>query len=125
MRLLRILFLCSCCFAVAQQDAATYFSVPPADAPELASRGPWAVGVRTVELVKPHQPDILRFDKDTGKAPVYDRPLTIEIWYPATIPPGKEERVVYEMKALCPAHRDPAFRTPFTFRVRRSAMHRP
>lgn len=94
MRLLRILFVCSCCFA--QQDTATYFSVPPADAPELARRGPWAVGVRTVELVNPRQPDILHFDKETGKAPAYDRPLTIEIWYPATIPPGKEERVVYE-----------------------------
>lgn len=94
MRLLGILFVCSCCFA--QQDTATYFSVPPVDAPELASRGPWAVGVRTVELQNPHQPDILHFDKDAGKAPLYDRPLTIEIWYPATIPPGKEERVVYE-----------------------------
>jgi dienelactone hydrolase len=94
MRLLNILFVCSFCFA--QQDTPTYFSVPPVDAPELAPRGPWAVGVRTVELVNPHQPDILRFDKDTGKAPIYDRPLTIEIWYPATIPPGKEERVVYE-----------------------------
>jgi pimeloyl-ACP methyl ester carboxylesterase len=94
MRLLRILFVCSCCYA--QPDTATYFSVPPADAPELASRGRWAVGVRTVELVNPGQPDILRFDKDSGKAPVYDRPLTIEIWYPATIPAGKEERVVYE-----------------------------
>jgi predicted dienelactone hydrolase len=94
MRLLSILLVCSCCFA--QQDTATYFSVPPVDAPELASRGPWAVGVRTVELVNPHQPDILNLDKDTGKAPLYDRPLTIEIWYPASIPPGKEERVVYE-----------------------------
>jgi predicted dienelactone hydrolase len=94
MRLLSILFACSCC--IAQQDTATYFSVPPVDAPELAARGPWAVGVRTVELVNPHQPDILHFDKDTGKAPLYDRPLTIEIWYPATIPAGKEERVVYE-----------------------------
>ncbi len=94
MRLLGILAVCSCCFA--QQDTATYFSVPPVDAPELAPRGPWAVGVRTVELVNPHQPDILRFDKDAGKAPVSDRPLTIEIWYPATIPPGKEERVIYE-----------------------------
>jgi predicted dienelactone hydrolase len=94
MRLLGILFACSCCFA--QQDAAAYFSVPPADAPELAARGPFAVGVRTVELVNPHQPDILHFDKDTGKAPLYDRPLTVEIWYPATIPPGKSEVVVYE-----------------------------
>ncbi len=94
MRLLGILLACACCLA--QQDAATYFSVPPADAPELASRGTFAVGVRTVELVNPHQPDILHFDRDTGKAPLYDRPLTVEIWYPATIPPGREERVVYE-----------------------------
>ena len=94
MRLPCILLVCSCCFA--QQVTPTFFSVPPVDAPELAQRGPLAVGVRTVELVNPHQPDILRFDKDAGKAPVYDRPLTIEIWYPATIPPGKEERVVYE-----------------------------
>ena len=94
MRLLGILLVSACCFA--QQGAATYYSVPPVDAPELAARGPWAVGVRTVELVHPNQPDILHFDKDTGKAPLYDRPLTIEIWYPATIPPGKEERVVYE-----------------------------
>jgi predicted dienelactone hydrolase len=94
MRFLRILLVCACCMA--QQDTATYFSVPPVDAPELASRGPFAVGVRTIELVNPQQPDILRFDKATGKAPLYDRPLTIEIWYPATIPAGKEERVVYE-----------------------------
>jgi predicted dienelactone hydrolase len=94
MRLLGILFVCALCFA--QPDTATYFSVPPVDAPELAPRGPWAVGVRTVELVNPNQPDIIHFDRDSGKAPVYDRPLTLEIWYPATIPAGKAERVVYE-----------------------------
>ena len=94
MRFLAILFAFSCCFA--QQDTATYFSVPPVDAPELASRGSWAVGVRTVELVNPRQPDILRFDKDSGKAPLSDRSLTVEIWYPATVPQGKEERVIYE-----------------------------
>jgi dienelactone hydrolase len=72
------------------------FSVPPADAPELAARGRWGVGVRTIQLVHPSQPDILKFDAATGKAPATDRALTVEIWYPATIPPGKEERVVYE-----------------------------
>jgi predicted dienelactone hydrolase len=91
MKLLPVLVACACCFG--QQE---YFSVPPVDAPELAARGPWAVGVRTVELVNPHQPDILHFDKETNKAPLYDRPLTLEIWYPATIPQGREERVIYE-----------------------------
>jgi predicted dienelactone hydrolase len=94
MKFLGILLMCACGFA--QRNEATYFSVPPADAPELAARGPWGVGVRTVELVDPRQPDILHFDKGSGKAPLYDRPLTVEIWYPATIPPGQEERVVYE-----------------------------
>ena len=80
-----------------QPPSDIFFSVPPADAPELAPRGPYAVGVRTVEIKNPGQIDILNFDKATGKAPVYDRPLPLEIWYPATIPDGKEERTVYEM----------------------------
>jgi len=89
-----VLFLVATIAAMAQQPP--IFSVPPADAPELAARGKWAVGVRTVELVHAAQPDLLRFDAATGKAPLADRALTIEIWYPATIPSGQEERVVYE-----------------------------
>jgi predicted dienelactone hydrolase len=46
--------------------------------------------------VNPGQPDILHFDKESGKAPPYDRALTVEVWYPATIPPGQDERVLYE-----------------------------
>jgi predicted dienelactone hydrolase len=80
-----------------QPQTDIFFSVPPADAPELAPRGPYAVGVRTVEIKNPGQIDILNFDKATGKALVYDRPLPLEIWYPATIPDGKQERTVYEM----------------------------
>jgi len=73
----------------------SYFSVPGADAPELAARGSYAVGVRTVGLFNPGQIDILNFDRTTGKAPLYDRPLTVEIWYPAIIPPGKQEQTIY------------------------------
>jgi dienelactone hydrolase len=80
-----------------QSQPDVFFSVPPADAPELAPRGQYSVGVRTVEVKNPGQIDILSFDKATGKAPLYDRPLPLEIWYPATIPDGKEERSVYEM----------------------------
>lgn len=73
------------------------YGVPPADAPELAARGPHGVGVRTVDLVNPGQPDILKFDKTTGKAPLYDRHLQVEIWYPATIPAGASDAITYEM----------------------------
>ena len=81
--------------SIGQTD--TFFSVPVADAPELAPRGAYSVGVRTLEIKNPNQFDILNFDKNSGKAPLYERPLTIEVWYPATIPAGVEERTVYQM----------------------------
>ena len=79
--------------AIAQQP----YSIPPADAPELAARGRYAVGVRTLDLVHRNQIDILHFDKAAGKAPLYDRPLKIEVWYPAVIPLGQQEQTVYQM----------------------------
>jgi predicted dienelactone hydrolase len=82
---------------LAQQAAAIYYSVPAADAPELAARGPYAVGVRTLDLLHHDQVDILHFDKSTGKAPLYDRPLKVEIWYPAIIPAGQQEQTTYQM----------------------------
>ncbi len=84
------------CFA---QTAMTPFSVPPADAPELALRGPYAVGVRALALVHHDQIDILHFDEKTGTAPKYDRPLPVEVWYPATIPAGQTEATSYSMTA--------------------------
>ncbi len=93
-RLLIPLLLAGLCRA--QQQPPVYVSVPGIDAPELARRGPYSVGVRTVDIVHAGQPDILHFDKGTGKAPLYDRPLRIEIWYPATIPPGQTEQTTYE-----------------------------
>jgi len=68
-----------------------------ASAPELAARGRYPVGVRTIEIVHREQVDILHFDKTTGKAPLYDRPLTVEVWYPATIPPAQTEETTYQM----------------------------
>jgi predicted dienelactone hydrolase len=82
---------------LAQENVTRYYSVPPADAPELAARGRYSVGVRTLDLVHHDQADILRFDKSTGKAPLYDRPLRIELWYPAVIPSGQKEQTVYQM----------------------------
>ena len=51
------------------------------DAPELAERGEYAVGVQTLELIHENQPDIANFSKE--QQPRYDRPLTVEVWYPA------------------------------------------
>ncbi len=81
----------------AQTSPESFFSVPGPDAPELAARGAFSVGVRTLQVKNPDQVDILNFDKATKKAPVYDRPLTVEVWYPANIPAGTQERTVYEM----------------------------
>ncbi len=83
--------------SLAQPTPPVIFSVPPADAPELAARGNFPVGVRTFDLVHRNQPDVLHFDKETGKAPLYDRPLKIEVWYPAAIPPGQQEQTIYRM----------------------------
>ena len=85
-------------YAWGQSPPDIYYSVPPIDAPELAPRGSYSVGVRTIELKNPGQVDILNFDKATGKAPLYDRPLTVEVWYPATIGDGKQESTTYEMQ---------------------------
>ncbi|OLV18320.1 alpha/beta hydrolase family protein [Deinococcus marmoris] len=52
------------------------------DAPELSARGPYAVGVRTLKLTNPGQLDIVNAPKE-GDVPRYDRPLTVEVWYPA------------------------------------------
>ena len=52
------------------------------DAPELAKYGKHAIGVKTLALVNPGQADIVKF-KAGAPMPVYDRRLTVEVWYPA------------------------------------------
>jgi predicted dienelactone hydrolase len=53
-----------------------------ADAPALAPYGAFAIGVETLKLVHPGQLDIVHA-KAGAPLPVYDRPLTVEVWYPA------------------------------------------
>lgn len=52
------------------------------DAPELADFGPYKIGVQTLDVVNPDQIDVVNI-KD-GDIPIYDRPLKMEVWYPAT-----------------------------------------
>lgn len=52
------------------------------DAPTLAPYGSFAIGMKTLNLVNPGQLDILKA-KEGLPTPAYDRPLTVELWYPA------------------------------------------
>jgi predicted dienelactone hydrolase len=58
-------------------------------APELASYGTFAIGVRTLEVTDKNRPDILN-TKEGGPVARYDRALTLEVWYPATLAPGQK-----------------------------------
>lgn len=59
-----------------------------ADAPRLADFGPFDMGVRTIQVADPGRPDILR-TQEGGETTYYDRPLTLEIWYPASLAAGQ------------------------------------
>lgn len=74
---LLFLFLC---LQPALRAQFIYGDVLP-DAPALAERGDHAVGVRTLTITNPGQLNIVAA-KD-GEIPTYDRPLKIEVWYPA------------------------------------------
>lgn len=79
----------------AQQTVSPYINgdaLP--DAPELALRGEYPVGVRTIELINKGQIDILK-SKD-GIDPLYDRPLKLEVWYPAVLSKKQKEITTYE-----------------------------
>ncbi len=77
----------------AQEVSFIYGDALP-DAPELAPRANYSVGARTMNLVHKDQPDVLNF-KD-GKDPLYDRPITVEIWYPAQLKANEETLIDYE-----------------------------
>jgi predicted dienelactone hydrolase len=64
------------------------------DAPELAHLGNFAVGVKTMHLVQRGQADVLAFDAVKASAPLVDRALTVDLWYPAQ-PAPTAARVVY------------------------------
>lgn len=56
--------------------------------PKLSSLGDYNVGVRTVDTVNPKQLDVL-------SQKLVDRPLTLEVWYPALVT-GNDNRAVYD-----------------------------
>ena len=58
-------------------------------APELASHGAHDIGVRTIQATDRNRADILN-TKEGGPVARYDRTLTLEIWYPATLATGQQ-----------------------------------
>ncbi|MGA0555964.1 alpha/beta hydrolase family protein [Larkinella sp. VNQ87] len=118
---LTFFFVAIAFLAQAQSTADTFLPGDPLpDAPELAPRGSFAVGVRTLKVVHTGQLDVLH-TKD-GKSPLYDRPLTLEIWYPAQVPASQLQLVTYE-EVLGRANDPKRPLVPFTFggRARRDA----
>jgi predicted dienelactone hydrolase len=64
------------------------------DAPELALRGEYKIGVRTLEISHKDQIDILK--SKGGVEQLYDRNLKLEVWYPAIIPAGTTDIIEYK-----------------------------
>lgn len=106
-------------------DALALNGDPRPDAPELAARGPYAVGVRTLDVVHRDQLDVLAVSA-TESNPRYDRPLRLEVWYPAQLVAGEHELTTYT-DVLGAGPDNPARpNTAFTFqgRAARDAMPR-
>jgi predicted dienelactone hydrolase len=91
MRKIALLALVCCVGSVLASEPPSRYGV---DAPELARLGDHAVGVKTLLLVQRGQIDVLAFDVARGSAPLADRALTVDLWYPARPRPGAR-RAVY------------------------------
>ncbi len=94
MRKLWIAWLICVAGAAAPARAAAPPRVFGVDAPELPALGKRAVGVRTLHLVQPAQPDVLAYDPARQAAPLRARELTVDVWYPA-VPRAGAPRAVY------------------------------
>ena len=93
-RALALVFVSCAAAAVAAQNRVDTVTQ---SAPELAAYGQHDIGVRTIQVTDPNRPDILNI-KDGVPIVRYDRTLTLEVWYPATLAagqaPGGEYRTV-------------------------------
>ena len=78
------------------------------DAPTLAAAGPFGVGVSSLTVVDPAQPDPLAGTAARGELPRRDRHIALDVWYPA--PQGaKGASIVYRAALTGEDGRDVAF----------------
>ncbi|CAH0997668.1 hypothetical protein EMA8858_03802 [Emticicia aquatica] len=81
--------------SLAQNNAETFvYGDALPDAPELSARGEYKIGVRTLDFVNKNQVDVLK--SKGGVDPLYDRPLKVEVWYPANVSADVKELVTYD-----------------------------
>ena len=92
----KLLFILFIPFLLMGQTDSNSFLIgdPLPDAPKLAARGEHRVGVKTIQVVNPDQIDILNSSKENTE--LYDRPLTLEVWYPASLDQKETEEVIYD-----------------------------
>jgi predicted dienelactone hydrolase len=82
-------------YSLAQNTAETFvYGDALPDAPELSPRGEYKIGVRTLDFVNKNQVDVLK--SKGGIDPTYDRPLKVEVWYPANVAADVKELVTYD-----------------------------
>lgn len=80
-------------FAQTKPNSFIYGDLLP-DAPELAARGEYSVGVRTLDLINENQLDILNYGK--GEDSLYNRLLKVEVWYPTEPKATSSELISYD-----------------------------
>lgn len=92
-----------CSLGIAHADTLVYEEDLPkgsvigdavAGSPELAPRGEYAIGVRTIEIVHKDQVDLAAIT-EADPRPLYDRPLTVEVWYPGVVAEGARQACTY------------------------------
>ncbi len=82
-----------------------------ADGPLLSRAGDYPVGVRTLTLTNPGQPDLLASDLMAGTIARRDRVLPVTVWYPAAKPAADTAKVEYKRPGPTPAASDVPYKT--------------
>ncbi len=81
------------------------------DGPALSAPGAYPVGVRTLTLANPNQPDLLASDLAKGDIARRDRVLPVTVWYPAVKPKAGTALVRYTQPGATPAAPPVFYRT--------------
>lgn len=99
------------CYCQSLENTFVYGDLLP-DAPELAARGEYSVGVQTIDFINKNQLDILNYGEEADS--LYDRPLRVEVWYPAESS-GENEKLITYRDVMGNANSTDRPIIPFTF----------